>query len=91
MISTMQLKRCFHQGCQLLAMSVNYLDLGESQEVSLDDYHLLTDFANVFLSEILGMPPKCDIAFRIDLVPRVDPISRAPYRMTTQELQELHL
>ena len=37
------------------------------------------------------MPPKRGINFRIDLVPGAEPISRAPNRMTTQELSELHL
>ena len=45
----------------------------------------------MFPSEILGMPPKRDIDFCIDLVPGAEPISRAPYRMTTQELSELRL
>ena len=37
------------------------------------------------------MPLKRDIDFCIDLVPGAEPISRAPYRKTTQELSELRL
>ena len=37
------------------------------------------------------MPPKRDIDFHFDLIPRVEPLSRAPYRMNTQELSELCL
>lgn len=79
MISAMQLK-----SCQLFVVIVNDLELGESQEeVSLDSHPILRQYADVFPSEIPGMPPKHDIDFQIDLVPRVEPISRAPYRMTT--------
>ena len=46
---------------------------------------------DVFPSEIPGMPPKRDIDFHIDLVPGAKPISRAPYRMTTEELSGLSL
>ncbi|GLJ16907.1 hypothetical protein SUGI_0291790 [Cryptomeria japonica] len=37
----------------------------------------------VTLEDVDDMPPKRDIDFRIDLVPGAEPISRAPYRMTT--------
>ena len=45
----------------------------------------------MFPNEIPGMPPQRDIDFWIDLVLGVEPISQAPYRMTTQELSELKL
>ena len=43
----------------------------------------------MFPSEILGMPPPRAVDFHIDLVPGAEPVSRAPYRMTTHELSEL--
>lgn len=42
-------------------------------------------------SDTLGMPPKCDIDSRIDLILEVKPISRVSYQMMTQELSELWL
>jgi hypothetical protein len=39
----------------------------------------------------LGLPPKRDIDFSIELMPGVLPISRAPYRMSTPELVEINL
>ena len=59
--------------------------------VTLYDHPLLREYVDVFPDEIPGMPPQRDIDFRIDLVPGAEPISRAPYRMTTQELSELKL
>ena len=55
------------------------------------DQPILQEYADVFLSEIMGMPSKRDIDFSIDLTPEVEPISKAPYHMTTQELIELCL
>ncbi|GLJ39704.1 hypothetical protein SUGI_0811710 [Cryptomeria japonica] len=37
------------------------------------------------------MPPRRDIDFRIDLVLGVEPISKAPYQMTTQEFNDLRV
>lgn len=59
--------------------------------MSLDDHPLLREYENLFNDEIPGMPPKCDIDFHIDLIVGVEPISQAPYHMTTQELSELRL
>lgn len=68
-IYSRQLKRCMCKGFQLFAMIVNDLELGESREVSLKDHPILRDFVDTFPSDILRMPPKHDIDFRIDLVP----------------------
>jgi hypothetical protein len=35
------------------------------------------------------MPPDRDIEFVIDLVPRIGPIAKRPYRMAADELAEL--
>ena len=61
------------------------------QEEKTLDHPILQEYIDVFPSEISGMPLKHDIDFCIDLVPGAEPISRAPYRMTTQELSELRL
>ena len=49
----------------------------------LDDHPLLHEYIDVFPNEILGMPPKHDIDFWIDLVLGVELISQASYHMTT--------
>ena len=45
----------------------------------------------MFTDEVLGLPPKRDIDFIIDLVPRAAPVSKYPYRMSTSELVELKM
>lgn len=83
MIFTMQMKRCAWKGCQLFAVRLRDVDEEVSTEELLQKHSILQEFAGVFPSEILGMPPRRDIEFWIDLVPGDEPISRAPYRMTT--------
>jgi hypothetical protein len=55
------------------------------------EYHLvLKDFEYVF-GEIPRFPPKRDIDFSVDLVPRVSPVFSTRYRMGTRELKELQV
>ena len=44
---------------------------------------------DVFLDNLLGLPPDHEIEFSIDLLPGTTPISKAPYRMAPTELKEL--
>ena len=38
--------------------------------MTLDDHPLLHEYADVFLDDVLGMPPQRDIDFCIDLIPK---------------------
>lgn len=58
-----------------------------SKEKSLQDK--VNEFPYVFPGELPGLPPDRDIDFAIQVVPRTNPISKAPYRMSPIELQEL--
>lgn len=91
-ISAKQLQRCLRKGCKLFAVAVN--DFSESDSESVNtcsnlDHPLIKEFSDIFVTEILGIPPKSDINFRIDLVPSTEPISKTPYHMTAHELVEL--
>jgi hypothetical protein len=44
---------------------------------------------DVFPDELLGMPPKRDIEFLIDILPGTAPIAKRQYRMPVGELEEL--
>ena len=50
---------------------------------------VVREFADVFPEEVLGLPPKREVKFSIDLVPRAGLVSISPYRMTLMELVEL--
>ena len=90
MIFFIKLKRSFHKRCQIFSITINELDEEDHIRKTLD-HPILQEYADGFLSEILGMPLKRDIDFSIDLTLGVKPISRDPYHMTTQELSEFRL
>jgi hypothetical protein len=50
---------------------------------------VVCEYPDVFLDELLGMPPDRDIEFAIELQPGTAPISKRPYRMPPAELAEL--
>ena len=52
---------------------------------------MLQEFRDVFPDEILGLPPKRDIDFTIELVLRAASVSKNPYRMSIPEMLELNM
>jgi hypothetical protein len=46
---------------------------------NLEDYAVLEDFEDVF-KEVSGLPPKRDIDFSANLMPRAAPVSKTPYK-----------
>jgi hypothetical protein len=66
------------------ASAVNKLD-----GTALEDIQVVCDYPDVFPEELLGMPPDRDVEFVIDLLLGTAPISKSPYRMSSDQLQEL--
>ncbi|KAI3821572.1 hypothetical protein L1987_09140 [Smallanthus sonchifolius] len=56
---------------------------------SIQDIPIIRDFPEVFLEDLSGLPPVRQVEFRIDFVPRANPVARAPYRLAPSEMQEL--
>nr|GEV79308.1 hypothetical protein [Tanacetum cinerariifolium] len=50
----------------------------ELQEKRIEDVHVIRDFPEVFPDDLPGLPPSRQVEFRIDLVPGVAPVARAP-------------
>jgi hypothetical protein len=63
---------------------VNQLDASQGSNVLV-----VNEFPDVFLEELLGVPPDQGIEFVIELKPGTAPIYKTPFRMTTPELAEL--
>jgi hypothetical protein len=57
---------------------------------NLEDYAVLEDFEDVF-KEVPRLPPRRDIDFSINLMPRATLVSKTPYIMSTLELKELQM
>ncbi|GJS25791.1 retrotransposon protein, putative, ty3-gypsy subclass [Tanacetum coccineum] len=48
---------------------------------NIENLSVVREFADVFPDELPGLPPAREIEFGIELIPGVEPISKAPYRM----------
>jgi hypothetical protein len=60
-----------------------------AEEFVGDNIRVVRDFPDVFPEELPGMPPEREVEFVIYLLPGTAPISKRPYRMSVEELQEL--
>jgi hypothetical protein len=83
------MRRYFQKGCPLYVIQV--LKKIEGDKPSLEDHPALRKYKDVFLEEVLGLPPRRGIDFSIELAPEAVSVSRTPYRMSTPELVELKL
>jgi hypothetical protein len=63
----------------------------EDSKPNLEDHPILRYYKYVFSEEAPGLPPRRDIYFSIELVPRAVPMFIVPYRMSTLELFEFKL
>jgi hypothetical protein len=60
-------------------------------ERRLEDIYVVREFPNLFPDDLPGMPPERAIEFKIELQPGTAPISKAPYKMSREELADLKI
>ena len=60
-----------------------------NNKVKLSELLVVCEFPDVFLDELLELPPQREVEFSINLVPDSQPNSKSPYRMAPNELKEL--
>ena len=74
------------EGCE--AYLANIVDTTKISP-GVSDVPVIRDYADVFLDKLPGLSPYREVNFEIKTVPKVAPISIAPYRMAPMELKEL--
>ena len=79
------------QGCQGYLASLVGGTEGEKVDVNPTSVRVFSEYLDVFPNDLSGLPPMRNSEFVIDVLPRTTPISKAPYRMTPAELQELKI
>ena len=86
MISAMAAQRMLRKGCQgYLA----YVVEKRKEGTMVNEIPVVREFPDVFLDDIVGLPPEREVEFTIDLIQGTEPISIPPYRMAPVELREL--
>ena len=54
-----------------------------------EEVHVVKDYPDVFLEELPDMPPDQEIEYLIELLPGTGPISKRPYQMPANDLEEI--
>ena len=85
-ISATVARKMVQKGCEAYLAYV--IDTVKARP-SVSDIPTVSDFPDMFLKELLGLPPQREIEFAIDVVPGATPASITPYRMAPLELKEL--
>ncbi|XP_074346453.1 uncharacterized protein LOC141685240 [Apium graveolens] len=86
LISALKASKLLSKGCDGYLAFVKDTSKDEPR---IEDYPFVREYEDVFPDELPGLPPHREVEFTIELVPGVEPISKAPYRMAPFELQEL--
>uniref|UniRef100_A0A2N9HJN9 Retrotransposon gag domain-containing protein n=1 Tax=Fagus sylvatica TaxID=28930 RepID=A0A2N9HJN9_FAGSY len=86
MISALQARRMLRRGCRGYLATVRDT---QQDEVKLENIPIVSEFLEVFLEDLPGLPLDREIEFSVDLLPGSGPISKASYRMAPAELKEL--
>ena len=69
--------------------STAYCVVNQLEGNRLEDIRVMCEFPNVFKDDLPDMPPDGDIEFVIELLPGTTHISKRPYTMAVNELEEL--
>ncbi|XP_074378105.1 uncharacterized protein LOC141719629 [Apium graveolens] len=86
LISVLKASKLLSKGCDGYLDFVN--DTSKS-EPRIEDYPVVKEYEDVFPDELPRLPPYREVEFTIELVLGGEPISKAPYRMASLELQKL--
>nr|GEV37086.1 putative reverse transcriptase domain-containing protein [Tanacetum cinerariifolium] len=85
-ISCIKARKYIERGSQLFIAQVTEKEPAKKQ---LQDVSVIRNFPEVFPDDLPGLPPPRQVEFKIELIPGVASIARAPYRLAPSELKEL--
>ncbi|KAI3806720.1 hypothetical protein L1987_22634 [Smallanthus sonchifolius] len=85
-ISMIKVGSYMRRGCEAYLAYVidDRMKMNELKKVPV-----VCNFPEVFPEDLPGLPPDLEIEFQIDLLPRAEPVSKAPYRLAPSKMKEL--
>ncbi|XP_052179895.1 uncharacterized protein LOC127793152 [Diospyros lotus] len=86
-ISALKAEKLLRQGARGYLSCVQ--EKGQ-EPLKIEEVRIVREFENVFLDELLGLPPQGEIEFAIEIVPGAGPVSIPQYKMAPVELRELN-
>jgi hypothetical protein len=69
--------------------SCHHLSVDDKESNQIEAIRIVSEFPDVFLEELPGMPPERKVEFAIELIPGTAPIFKRAYRVSGPELVEL--
>lgn len=69
---------------------ISLLIVADPRYGSMNKVDVVTEFPNIFLGEFPSLPPNREIEFSIYLEPRMMSISKSPYRMAPNDLEDIN-
>nr|GEX45591.1 putative reverse transcriptase domain-containing protein [Tanacetum cinerariifolium] len=88
-ISCAKTQKYMLKGGQVFLAHVTTKEAEGKSKKRLENVPVVRDFPKVFPEDLPGLPPTRQVVFRIDLIPGVAPVARAPYRLAPPEMKEL--
>ncbi|MCI30720.1 cellular nucleic acid-binding protein, partial [Trifolium medium] len=86
LMGSREVERSLKEHEDMFVMFASLMLEGKSEVGALP---VVSEFPNVFPSDVSDLPPEREVEFAIDVVPGTSPISMAPYRMSALELEKL--
>ena len=91
-IFSLQLKRVVRKWCKVVVVTItNEEHINKEDKLKLENIPTLRGYSDVFPEEILGLPLKRELDFKIELVPGAVPNSKYHFRIDILDLNELKL
>ena len=84
-ISAMQARKWIADGCIDCLASV--IDTTKKGKDELKDVPVVNEFVSVFPEDLPGLPPDREVTFEVDVLLRIVPITRVPYKMALTALK----
>ena len=82
-ISCMKARKYLRKQCITFLAHVVEKD---KKATKIQDVPVVKDYADVFLDDLPGLPPKRSVQFRIYLIPGAVLVAKSPYRLCSLEL-----
>nr|GFC14120.1 putative reverse transcriptase domain-containing protein [Tanacetum cinerariifolium] len=89
-ISCAKTQKYMLKGCQVFLAHVTTKEAeGKSEKKRHENVPIVRDFPEVFLEDLLGLPPTRKVVFQSDLIPGAALVAWVPYRLAPPEMKEL--
>ncbi|KAJ0489686.1 putative transcription factor interactor and regulator CCHC(Zn) family [Helianthus annuus] len=89
LMSCVQASKYLHKEYRAFLANIVVVEKEKKRKVEVKDVPVVCEFPQVFLDDLPGLPPRRDIDFRIDLIPRANPVAKAPYRLAPSGMRRL--